>query len=428
MTEKVYEVKVGQNFIAEIDVPGSKSVANRALIIAALAEGTTVLKNMLFSDDTRYMMEAIRKLGNTVEVDEQKRTVIVKSAAEKVFPETELFIGNAGTAMRFLPTYISAGKGKVSLTGIERMKERPIKDLVDGLRELGVEVTYKEKDGFPPFEIDSNGLPGGEISIRGDKSSQYLTSILLSAPYAKEDVTVKIQGKLVSIPYVDITIRMMKDFGVEVENRDYKEFFIKSGQKYKSREYIVEGDCSSASYFFGIAAITNSEIKVNNVCKNTMQGDIKLLDVLEKMGVSVSYGENHVLVKGSGKLRGITVDMHHMSDVAQTLSVVALFADGVTKIENVYNMRIKETDRIKAVYNELMKLGAKVTELEDGLIIEPAVKYNENVEIDTYDDHRMAMSFSLAGLRIPGVKIKDPDCVSKTFPSYFEEFEKIYNR
>jgi len=428
MTEKVYEVKVGQNFTAEIDVPGSKSVANRALIIAVLAEGTTVLKNMLFSDDTRYMMEAIRKLGNTVEVDEQKRTVIVKSAAEKVFPETELFIGNAGTAMRFLPTYISAGKGKVSLTGIERMKERPIKDLVDGLRELGVEVTYKEKDGFPPFEIDSNGLPGGEISIRGDKSSQYLTSILLSAPYAKEDVTVKIQGKLVSIPYVDITIRMMKDFGVEVENRDYKEFFIKSGQKYKSREYIVEGDCSSASYFFGIAAITNSEIKVNNVCKNTMQGDIKLLDVLEKMGVSVSYGENHVLVKGSGKLRGITVDMHHMSDVAQTLSVVALFADGVTKIENVYNMRIKETDRIKAVYNELMKLGAKVTELEDGLIIEPAVKYNENVEIDTYDDHRMAMSFSLAGLRIPGVKIKDPDCVSKTFPSYFEEFEKIYNR
>ena len=428
MTDKVYEVKVGQNFIAEIDVPGSKSVANRALIIAALAEGNTVLKNMLFSDDTRYMMEAIRKLGNIVEVDEQKRTVIVKSTTEKVFPETELFIGNAGTAMRFLPTYISAGQGKVSLTGIERMKERPIKDLVDGLRELGVEVTYKEKDGFPPFEIDANGLPGGEISIRGDKSSQYLTSILLSAPYAKEDVTVKIQGKLVSIPYVDITIKMMKDFGVEVENRDYKEFFIKSGQKYKSRDYVVEGDCSSASYFFGIAAITNSEIKVNNVCKNTMQGDIKLLEVLEKMGVSVSYGENHVLVKGSGKLRGITVDMHHMSDVAQTLAVVALFADGVTEIKNVYNMRIKETDRIKAVYNELTKLGAKITELEDGLIIEPAVKYNENVEIDTYDDHRMAMSFSLAGLRIPGVKIKDPDCVSKTFPNYFEEFEKIYIR
>lgn len=426
MTEKVYEVKVGQNFTAEIDVPGSKSVANRALIIAALAEGTTVLKNMLFSDDTRYMMEAIRKLGNTVKVDEQKRTVIVESTTEKVFPETELFIGNAGTAMRFLPTYISAGQGKVSLTGIQRMKERPIKDLVDGLRELGVKVTYKEKDGFPPFEIDANGLPGGEISVRGDKSSQYLTSILLSAPYAKEDVTVKIQGELVSIPYVDITIKMMKDFGVEVENRDYKEFFIKSGQKYRSREYVVEGDCSSASYFFGIAAITNSEIKVNNVCKNTMQGDIKLLEVLEKMGVSVSYGENHVLVKGSGKLSGITVDMHHMSDVAQTLSVVALFADGITEIKNVYNMRIKETDRIKAVYNELTKLGAKVTELEDGLIIEPAVKYNENVEIDTYDDHRMAMSFSLAGLRISGVKIKDPDCVSKTFPNYFEEFEKIY--
>ena len=428
MTEKIYEVKLGQNFTAEIDVPGSKSVANRALIIAALAEGTTILKNMLFSDDTRYMMEAIRKLGNTVEVDEEKKTVIVKSAAEKVFPETELFIGNAGTAMRFLPTYISAGQGKVSLTGIQRMKERPIKDLVDGLSELGVKVSYKEKEGFPPFEIDANGLPGGELSIRGDKSSQYLTSILLSAPYAKEDVTVKIQGKLVSIPYVDITIKMMKDFGVEVENRDYKEFFIKSGQRYKSREYIVEGDCSSASYFFGIAAITNSELKVNNVSKDTMQGDIKLLEVLEKMGVSVSYGDNHVLVKGNGKLTGVTVDMHHMSDVAQTLAVVALFAEGTTEIKNVYNMRIKETDRIKAVYNELTKLGATVTELEDGLIIQPAVKYNENVEIDTYDDHRMAMSFSLAGLKIPGVKIKDPDCVSKTFPNYFDEFEKIYTK
>jgi 3-phosphoshikimate 1-carboxyvinyltransferase len=428
MTEKIYEVKMGQNFTSEIDVPGSKSVANRALIIAALADGTTVLKNMLFSDDTRYMMEALRKLGNTVEVDEEKKIVIVKSTAEKVFPETELFIGNAGTAMRFLPTYISAGQGKVSLTGIQRMKERPIKDLVDGLKELGVKVSYKEKDGFPPFEIDANGLPGGDISIRGDKSSQYLTSILLSAPYAKEDVTVKIQGKLVSIPYVDITIKMMKDFGVEVENRDYKEFFIKSGQRYKSREYIVEGDCSSASYFFGIAAITNSELKVNNVSKDTMQGDIKLLEVLEKMGVSVSYGENHVLVKGSGKLTGVTVDMHHMSDVAQTLAVVALFAEGTTEIRNVYNMRIKETDRIKAVYNELTKLGATVTELQDGLIIQPAAKYNENVEIATYDDHRMAMSFSLAGLRIPGVKIKDPDCVSKTFPNYFQEFEKIYTK
>lgn len=428
MKEKIYEVKQKQNFKMEVDIPGSKSVANRALIIAALADGKVVLKNMLFSDDTRYMISALQTLGNKIEINEETKTVTVIGNKERKFAKCELFVGNAGTAMRFLPTYISTGTGVVTLTGIERMKHRPIKDLMDGLDDLGVEMHYTEKDGYPPVEINAKGIEGGkEIVIRGDKSSQYLTSILLSAPYAKADITIKIEGNLVSKPYVDITVQMMKDFGVEVINNDYKEFIIKSGQTYKGREYIVEGDCSSASYFFGIAAITGSEIKVNNVKKDAMQGDIKLLEVLEKMGLNVIYGENHVIVKGTGKLKGITVDMHHMSDVAQTLSVVALFAEGKTEIQNVYNMRIKETDRIKAVYNELTKLGAKVTELEDGIIIEPQAKYNENVEIDTYDDHRMAMSFSLAGLIIPGVKIKDPNCVSKTFPNYFEEFGKIYN-
>lgn len=422
----IYEVKLKEKFKMEVDIPGSKSVANRALIIAALSGEKVTLKNMLFSDDTRYMMASLRDLGSTVTADEKTKTVVVEGNKEKIFPTCELFVGNAGTAMRFLPTYISTGKGKVSLTGIERMKQRPIKDLVDGLRELNVKVNYKENDGYPPFEIEADGLPGGEISIRGDKSSQYLTSILLSAPYARQDVTVKIEGNLVSKPYVDITIQMMKDFGVIVENRDYKEFFVKCGQSYKGREYVVEGDCSSASYFFGIAAATKSEIKINNVKKDAMQGDIKLLEVLEKMGAEVTYGENFVIVKGTDTLEGVTVDMHHMSDVAQTLAVVALFAKGKTEIKNVYNMRIKETDRIKAVYNELTKLGAKVTEYEDGLTIEPVAKYNENVEIDTYDDHRMAMSFSIAGLKIKGVKIKDPGCCSKTFPNYFDEFEKIY--
>jgi 3-phosphoshikimate 1-carboxyvinyltransferase len=424
--DKIYEVKMGNNFKAEVDIPGSKSVANRALIIAALAEGKTILKNMLFSDDTMYMMDAIKKLGNEVDIDKENKTVIIEGNKNRCFKDIELFVGNAGTAMRFLPTYVSVGSGNVSLTGIERMKQRPIKDLVDGLKDMGVSVKYKEKDGFPPFEINANGLPGGEIYIRGDKSSQYLTSILLSAPYAKKDVTIKIEGKLVSIPYVDITINMMRDFGVEVENRNYEEFYIKANQTYKGKEYVIEGDCSSASYFFGIAAITESEIKVNNVSKDAMQGDIKLLDILEQMGAKVEYGNNFVKVKGTEKLNGVTVDMHHMSDVAQTLAVVALFAEGTTEIKNVYNMRIKETDRIKAIYNELTKLGAKVTELYDGLIIEPSKKYNENVEIDTYDDHRMAMSLSLAGLKIPKVKIKDPQCVSKTFPNYFDEFEKLY--
>lgn len=427
--EEKYLVKTKQNFEVEVDIPGSKSVANRALIIAAFAEGETILKNMLFSDDTKYMMEALRKLGNIVEADEKTKVVRVVGNGNRDFKCNEdIFVGNAGTAMRFLPSYIATGNGKVTLTGIERMKQRPIRDLADALKLLGVKINYKENDGFPPIEIDANGISESVVTVKGNMSSQYLTSILLAAPYFKNDTTIKIDGNLVSIPYVNITIQMMKDFGVEVENRENKEFFIKAGQKYQSREYIVEGDCSSASYFFGMAAITNSRVKVNNVKKDAMQGDIKLLDILEAMGANVEYGENHVIVTGKGKLKGVTVDMHHMSDVAQTLSVVAMFAEGKTEIQNVYNMRIKETDRIKAVYNELTKLGAKVTELHDGLIIEPAEKYNEGVEIDTYDDHRMAMSFSLAGLIVPNTYIKDPNCVSKTFPNYFEEFGKIYNK
>lgn len=423
---KIYKVQPHKNFKAEVEIPGSKSVANRALILSALAKGKTILKNMLFSDDTKYMMNALQKLGNKIDIDEKNKIVTVEGNQNRNFGECELFVGNAGTAMRFLPTYISTGKGEVTLTGIERMKKRPIKDLVEALNQLDVTVNYLENKGYPPILVKADELKGKKVVIRGNKSSQYLTSLLLSSPYGKNDVEIKIDGELVSIPYIDITLKMMKDFGIEVENENYKNFKIKANQNYKGKEYIVEGDCSSASYFFGMAAITNSEIKVNNVKKDAMQGDIKLLEVLSEMGAEVEYGENFVIVRGTGKLKGVTVDMHHMSDVAQTLAVVALFAKGKTEIKNVYNMRIKETDRIKAVYNELTKLGAKVTELEDGLIIEPSKKYNEGILIDTYDDHRMAMSFSLAGLLIPNTKINDPGCVSKTFPNYFSEFEKIY--
>lgn len=424
-----YLVKPHREFECEVDIPGSKSVANRALIIAAHASGKTTLRNMLFSDDTRYMMEALKKLGNKVDIDEENKIVIIEGTQEKKFQNVELFVGNAGTAMRFLPTYLSTGEGDITLTGIERMKERPIKDLVEALAQLAVKVDYKEKEGYPPIEIKARRLNGGTVTIKGNKSSQYLTSLLLSTPYAKNDSKIVIEGSLVSIPYVKITTTMMKDFGIDVINNENKEFIIKAGQKYKGMDYVIEGDCSSASYFFAMAAITKSKIKINNVKKDAMQGDIKLLEVLEKMGVKVEYGENYIIVEGTDTLKGVTVDMHHMSDVAQTLSVVALFAKGKTEIQNVYNMRIKETDRIKACYNELTKLGAKVTELEEGLIVEPLKNikdYNNGVEIETYDDHRMAMSFSLAGLLIKDTIIKDPSCVSKTFPNYFDEFEKIY--
>lgn len=425
----VYEVKRKTNFQVEVDIPGSKSITNRALILAVQSKKETLLKNMLFSDDTLYMIDALKKLGNELIVDKENKTVLVRPNFEKNWNEVELFVGNAGTAMRFLPTYIATGRGIVTLTGIDRMKERPIKDLVDALRTLGVNVEYTEKEGYPPIKVIANGLTGGKLQIRGDKSSQYLTSILLSAPSAENPVEIEILGDLVSIPYIEITKKMMEDFGATFINDNYKILTI-SPQKYMKDSYIIEGDCSSASYFFAMAAIAKSRIKLNNVTVNSIQGDIKFLDVLVQMGLEIcEKGENHIIVDGTNDLLGITVDMKHISDTAQTLSVVSLFAKGTTEIKNVYNMRIKETDRIKACYNELTKLGAHVIEKEDGLIIVPKdtpSQYNNNILIDTYDDHRMAMSFSLAGLLIEGVKINEAECVSKTFPNYFDEFNKIY--
>jgi 3-phosphoshikimate 1-carboxyvinyltransferase len=425
---KTYKVKNAGGKRIEVDIPGSKSISNRALILAAQAKGETLLKNMLFSDDTRYMIKALEQLGNTLEVDEDKKTVKVIPNEDKKWDKCELFVGNAGTAMRFLPTYIATGEGEVVLTGIERMKERPIRDLVDALRALEVDVEYMEKEGFPPIKVNAKGLNGGKVKIKGDKSSQYITSILLSAPSSKKGITIEIEGDLVSIPYVEITRRMMKDFGMDFVNKDNKVLEVEAGE-YKGREYIVEGDCSSASYFFAMGALGN-RVKLNNIKLDSIQGDIKFLDVLIDTGLKVvDSGDNFVEVEGDGNVRGIDVDMKHISDTAQTLSVVALFADKTTTIRNVYNMRIKETDRIRACYNELTKLGAKVTEFEDGLTIEPLQKvedYNSGVLIDTYDDHRMAMSFALAGLKIKDVIINDPDCVSKTFPNYFDEFEKVY--
>lgn len=425
----VYEVKKKTNFQVEVDIPGSKSITNRALILAVQSKRETLLKNMLFSDDTLYMIDALKKLGNDLIVDKENKTVLVKPNVSKIWSNVELFVGNAGTAMRFLPTYIATGKGEVTLTGIDRMKERPIKDLVDALRALGVTVEYTEKEGYPPIKVIANGLIGGKLKIKGDKSSQYLTSILLSSPSAKNPIEIEILGDLVSIPYVEITKKMMEDFGATFDNNNYKILTV-TPQEYSKDTYIIEGDCSSASYFFAMAAISKSRVKLNNVTINSIQGDIKFLDVLVQMGLGIyEKGDNYIVVDGTKDLTGIIVDMKHISDTAQTLSVVSLFAKGPTEIKNVYNMRIKETDRIKACYNELTKLGATVVEKEDGLIITPKdtpSQYNNDVLIDTYDDHRMAMSFSLAGLLIDGVKINEAECVSKTFPNYFDEFAKIY--
>jgi 3-phosphoshikimate 1-carboxyvinyltransferase len=419
----LYEVKPLQGFRTTVNVPGSKSITNRALIIGALAEGRTFLKNVLFSDDTIYMMNALKALGVDLKMDEQAESIEI-NGQQKELRKASCFVGNAGTVMRFLPSFVAVKGGEAEITCTERMKSRPVSELVNILRQIGAEISYVENEGFPPINIKASGLNGGKVKVNANVSSQFLSSILLSAPYSHGDIYIEIEEELISKPFVDITMGIMQDFGVVVENENYKSFYVKAGQRYKAQSYTIESDCTGASYFFAAAAIANGDITVENINPYSLQGDIRFVDVLERMGAKVERGENYVRVVGN-KLKGISIDMNDIPDVAQTLAVVALFAQGATEIKNVGNLRIKETDRIRALNNELTRLGARVEEKEDGLIIYPSESY-QAADIETYDDHRMAMSFALTGLRISGVRIKDYECVAKTFPKFFEQFEKIY--
>jgi len=412
-------IQTKEKINAEVKVPASKSYTNRALLIAALADGKSILRNVLVSDDTKFMRNALEDMGVKIE-DKGEDLVVHGTAGKLVAPKDELFVGNAGTAMRFLTAAISLADGNVVLTGNDRMKKRPIKDLVDGLGQLGVKIECS--NGFPPINVSGGSLDGGKVKIKGDKSSQYFSSIMMSAPYAKNDVEIKVEGDLTSKSYIDITTDIMKKFGVIVENNDHKSFKIKAGQKYNAIEYEIEGDASSATYFFAAAAITKGKITVKGINPDSVQGDIGFSLVLEKMGCKVEVGKDSITIVGD-ELRGIDVDMNFMPDAVQTLAVVALFAKGETTIKNIANLRIKETDRIAALATELKKLGAKVEEGNDNLTIIPR-EYN-GCSIDTYDDHRMAMSFALAGLKIDGVKINNPECVSKSFPTFWEVFEGL---
>ena len=418
------EIKPRSRINAEIDIPGSKSITNRALIIAAMSDGECVLRNALFSDDTKYMQLALKELCIEVKSNESTNEIIVVGKKGIICkPQNDLYLGNAGTAIRFLTSLTAIGEGEFILTGDERMQERPIGDLVDGLKSLGARISYLKNEGYPPIKVISSRLNGGKTKMKGNISSQFFSSILISGAYAKNDVEVEVVGEMVSKPYIDITIKVMQDFGVQSINEGYKYFKIPSEQVYKHQDYTIEGDASNASYFFAAAAITGGRVRVNNIDFSTKQGDIEFVKILEKMGCSINDGKNFIEVKG-GPLKGIDIDMHNISDVVQTLAVVALFAKGRTVIRNVANMRVKETDRLRALYNELSKLGAKIIEMEDGLVINPIDNYNPSA-IDTYNDHRMAMSFSLAGLKINGIIINDPGCVSKTFPNYFTLFNSL---
>lgn len=405
-----------------VQAPPSKSYTNRALVIAALADGEVRLETPLFSADTKYMKEALLKFG--VEVVQEENALLVKGTGGKLCaPEEEIFVGNAGTTMRFLTTFAALAPGTVRLTGDERMQERPIEDLLAGLREMGVDAVSIKNNRCPPVEIRGGGIPGGGLKLAGDKSSQYLTSIMLCAPYFKNDAIIEIIGDLTSKSYVDITIDIMKTFGVNVENESYQKFRVPAGKKYLPRNYAVEGDASSASYFLAAAAVTGGEVSVTGLNPKSVQGDFKFIEVLEKMGCAVTKTQEKITVKGN-PLRGISINMNSMPDVVQTLAVTALFAEGETAITGIANLRIKETDRIAALATELTRLGAETVAGDDFLKIRPG-KY-QGAEVETYDDHRMAMSFALAGLKIPGVKIKNPECVEKSFPDFFKEFKLLY--
>eukprot|EP00218_Dolichomastix_sp_CCMP3274_P016403 CAMPEP_0170142870 /NCGR_PEP_ID=MMETSP0033_2-20121228/8914_1 /TAXON_ID=195969 /ORGANISM="Dolichomastix tenuilepis, Strain CCMP3274" /LENGTH=472 /DNA_ID=CAMNT_0010379263 /DNA_START=8 /DNA_END=1426 /DNA_ORIENTATION=+ len=418
-----------------VRLPGSKSMSNRILLLATLAEGTSVVENILDSDDIRYMIGALKELGVELEEDWDNNRITVKGCGG-VFPEEgpkTLFLGNAGTAMRPLCAAVAAaGRGTFVLDGVPRMRERPIQDLVDGLVQLGVKAECTLGTGCPPVEVQGEGMPGGSVDISGAVSSQYLTALLMSAPLAKDTVNIQIKDKLISLPYIEMTVALMERFGAEVvRSDDYQTFAIRGGQTYAppASGAFVEGDASSASYFLGGATITGGKVTVEGCGSESLQGDTRFAEVMGMMGAKVEWTERSVTVTGppKGELKGIDVDCIDIPDAAMTLAVVALFADGPTTIRNVGSWRVKETERMIAICTECRKLGADVFEGEDYCVITPPPgnKLNAGVAIDTYDDHRMAMAFALAACGDEKIVINDPTVTKKTFPDYFSVLETV---
>lgn len=408
-----------------IHLPGSKSISNRALLLAALATGDTRLSNVLVSDDVEYMRKALGLLG--VKCRDEQGVLTVKGLAGPFRHECELelFLGNAGTAMRPLAASLAMSAVNVVLTGEPRMEERPIAHLLGALRQLGAEVTCLKTEGYPPLKIRGKRLAGGRASIDGTVSSQFLTSMLMAAPLAEGEIILQIEGTLVSRPYIDITLALMGEFGVEVINDNYMSFRILAGQTYRSPgDFLVEGDASSASYFLAAAAIRGGSVTVKGIGENSLQGDTDFVHVLAEMGAEVVVAADHIRVTRNGPLRGVDLDLNRIPDAAMTIATTALFAEGRTTIRNIANWRVKETDRLSAMATELRKVGALVNEGDDYICIDPP-KSLRHAEIETYNDHRIAMCFSLVALSDTAVTILDPGCTSKTFPDFFEQFAAI---
>ena len=421
-----------------IILPGSKSISNRALLLAGLSTGTTTLKNLLDADDTQVMRNALRQLG--LSVTDQANNICVVEGCGGRFPvrKADLFMGNAGTAIRPLTAALAMQGGDYRLSGVARMHERPIRDLVDGLRQVGAKIEYELQEGYPPIQILAADIQIKDVvKVRGDVSSQFLTALLIALPLvANEPVRIEVVGELISRPYIDITLKLMARFGVNVSCPDAQSFVIPaktSAVVYKSSgELSVEGDASSASYFLALGAIGSGPVRVLGVGKDSIQGDVAFADALALMGANISAGEDWIEVSGLknaiGKLNGITIDCTEIPDAAMTLAVTALFAEGPTRLNNIASWRVKETDRIAAMATELRKLGATIEEGADYIVVQaPSQKdwKSPSEGIDTYDDHRMAMCFSLAAFGPNALQINDPNCVAKTFPTYFAEFKKM---
>lgn len=410
-----------------ISLPGSKSISNRALLLAAMAKGTTYLKNLLNSHDVHHMLNALKKIGIDYSLSSSKNTCCIQGIghAFEINKEISLFLGNAGTALRPLLAALSCKKNNIILDGDNRMRERPIKHLVDALQQGGATINYIENIGYPPICI-KGGFVGGIINLNGSISSQFLTALLMISPLAIKDTTIYLKTNLVSKPYIDITINLMNAFGVNIHHDAYHTFHIKGQQQYQTPgEYTIEGDASSASYFLAAAAIKGGSVTVTGVGKKSIQGDIQFAHVLKKMGAMISW-EDFSITCTRNVLHAIDLDMNHIPDTAMTVAITALFSQGTTIIRNIYNWRVKETDRLSAMTKELRKVGAIVIEGNDFLSITPPKKF-KYAEINTYDDHRMAMCFSLVSLSDISIKILNPNCTSKTFPSYFKYFSSISN-
>ena len=419
------EIQPRPSINAAVRIPGSKSITHRALIAASLAKGESLIKGSLDSKDTLYTVNALRELGVKISVDGENTTVY--GTRGKFLPAAgrkEIFLGNSGTSYRLLLSTVALAKGEYILTGIPRMHERPIGDLVMALNQVGVEASCIEQNGYPPVLIHAKGIPGGKVNIPGNYSSQFVSSLLLSGPYAQDMIEIEVKGRLVSGPYVDITIDVMEQFGVHVDHDGYRYFRVPAGNGYRACQFSIEGDISAASYFWAAAAVTGGTITTENIHPHTTrQGDIAFLDILEEMGCRVEREIDRVTVYG-GPLSRIEADMDAIPDLVPILAAIALFANGKTCIRNVPHVRYKESDRLSSIALEWSRLGALVEELADGLIIHGGRRLCRTT-VKSHDDHRLAMSLAVVGLKVPGIKINNENCVNKSFPRFWELWDRL---